>query len=230
LKVFNVKYLRMKIVVVFLLLASIIQPCLSQQNTIIGKSELSYILPPSQLLDGITPEANWIWDSGEIKPKNYYLHVRKSFFLNNLAEEARAFISASSFAELYINGQYIDRVPTNPDPEFQTYEEINLTPYLKKGTNTIAALVYNAGEGLHHRIDARSGFFFQAKISDNKGEVTKVNSNKSWRVTQAVAWDSNTNYRQRDHTICQFPTSYLTPHRSRKKFLFVAPEKNGTQH
>ena len=151
-----------------------------------------YISPPSHLLDGIQPEANWIWDSGDSNPRNYYLHVRKSFSLRNSVKEATAFISAYAFAELFINGQYVDRVPTNPDPEYQTYEELDLTPYLRKGKNTIAALVYNAGEGLHHRMEARGGFFFQLAISDKKGKVTKVNSDKSWLVAQALAWDTGT--------------------------------------
>ncbi len=160
-----------------------------------------YICPPSHVLDGVKPEANWIWDSGEINPRNYYLHVRKRFLLNNPAQEARAFISAHAFAELYINGLHIDRVPTNPDPEYQTYEEIDLTPYLKKGTNTIAALVYNIGEGLHHRMDARGGFFFQAAVTDKKGKVIKVHSDKSWRVAQAIAWDTEAKFRQHHHCI-----------------------------
>ncbi len=166
-----------------------------------GRKEEGYILPPSHLLDGVRPEANWIWDSGESNPRNYYLYVRKSFSLNKSAVEANAYISAYAFAELYINGQYIDRVPTNPDPEYQTYEEIDLTPYLKKGANTIAALVYNAGEGLHHRMDARGGFFFQANVTDKRGAVTKILSDKSWRVAQAIAWDTGTIHRQVDHTI-----------------------------
>jgi len=160
-----------------------------------------YILAPSHLLNGVKPEANWIWDSGEINPRNYFLYARKSFSLNNAAREAVAYISAFAFAELYINGKYIDRVPTNPDPEYQTYEEIDLLPYLKEGTNTIAALVYNPGEGLHHRLDARGGFFFQAAVIDESGETRKVLSDKTWRVTQAKAWDSTTKHRQADHTI-----------------------------
>lgn len=194
-------------ILLFIVICISILSCSNESNVkstdraVFGYKEGGYILPPSHLLNEVQPEANWIWDSGEIKPGNYYLHVRKSFALNNPIQEARAFISAFSFAELYINGQYIDRVPTNPDPEYQTYEEIDLTPYLKKGTNTIAALIYNAGEGLHHRLDARGGFFFQAAITDKKGEVTKVNSDKSWRVAQAIAWDTDTKYRQNDHTI-----------------------------
>jgi hypothetical protein len=193
-----------------LLFACVAQSCLQQsnktnvENIVSTEFEINgggYIIPPSHLLDGVQPEANWIWDSGEINPRNYFLHVRKSFSLNSSVQEAKAYISAYSFAELYINGKYIDRVPTNPDPEYQTYEEIDLVPYLKKGANTIAALVYCAGEGLHHRMDARGGFFFQVAVTDKKGIVTKVNSDKSWRVAQAIAWDTDTKYRQNDHTI-----------------------------
>ncbi len=164
-------------------------------------NEGGYIIPPSLLLGGEVPEAHWIWDSGETNPRNYFLHVRKSFSLNKSAIEANAYISAYAFAELYINGEYVDRVPTNPDPEYQTYEEIDLIPYLKQGKNTIAALVYNAGEGLHHRMDARGGFFFQAVVTDKSGTLTKILSDKSWRVAQAIAWDTSTIHRQADHTI-----------------------------
>lgn len=161
----------------------------------------TYILAPSQSLHGADPEANWIWDSGEANPRNYFLYARKTFSLPAPAREARAFISAHAFAELYINGEYIDRLPTNPDPEYQTYEEIDLIPFLKEGINSIAVLVYNTGEGLHHRMDARGGFFFQATISDNSGGTTRILSDKTWRVSQAKAWDSTTKHRQGDHTI-----------------------------
>jgi len=190
-----------------LLIVSIsVSSCSNESNVkTIDTTEIEYsgghILPPSHLLDDIQPEASWIWDSGEINPRNYYLYVRKSFELKKSSVEARAFISAHAFAELYVNGSYVDRVPTNPDPEYQTYEEIDLAPYLRKGKNTIAALVYNPGLGLHHRMDARGGFFFQAAINDRTGKVTKVHSDESWRVAQALAWDTSTKKRQNDFTI-----------------------------
>ena len=94
------------------------------------------------------------------------------------------------FADIYINGVYIDRIPTNPDPEYQTYEEIDISPYLKLGENTIAALVYNVGEGLHHRMNGKGGFFFQSKITDSKEKIIKLNSDKSWLVAKAIAWEN----------------------------------------
>ena len=201
---------RKKLIWVILIIVSFFHSCRSGSDRIeaedtdrteIGINGDGYISPPSHLLDGIQAEASWIWDSGEINPRNYYLYVRKSFELKKSPVEARAFISAHAFAELYVNGAYVDRVPTNPDPEYQTYEEIDLAPYLRKGTNTIAALVYNPGVGLHHRMDARGGFFFQAAVSDKTGKVTKVHSNESWRVAQALAWDTSTKKRQNDYTI-----------------------------
>ena len=155
-----------------------------------------YVSAPSDSLKGVAPEANWIWDSGQANPYNHYLYVRKSFDLSAAPQKATAYISAYAFAELYINGEHIDRVPTNPDPEFQTYEEIDLTPYLQKGENTIAALVYNVGQGLHHRLDARGGFFFQASITDSSGETIQINSDKTWRVKPSKEWDPTEKLRQ----------------------------------
>jgi len=166
-----------------------------------GYSDSVYISPPSLTLDGTQPEAKWIWDSGQANPRNYYLYVRKTFSLRHPVLKASAYVSAYAFAELYINGQYFDRVPMNPDPEYQTYDQIDLAPYLQEGTNTIAALVHNPGEGLHHRFNARGGFFFQAAVTDATGSVTKIISDESWSVTQARAWDTDSPQRQIHHCI-----------------------------
>jgi hypothetical protein len=195
----------MKILTSVLLVLCFAQPVLSQANkkerNVFESNEGGYILAPSHQLDEIEPEANWIWDWGAQNPKNYFLHIRKKFNLSTTLKEARAFVSAFSFAELYINGKHVDRVPTNPDPEYQTYEEIDLIPYLRKGTNTIAALVYNAGVGLHHRMEAQAGFFFQAQIIDKDDRIQKVNSDRSWKVARAIAWDNQIKFRQHDRTI-----------------------------
>ncbi len=76
-----------------------------------------------------------------------------------------------------------------------------MTPYHKKGVNTLAVLVSNAGIGLHHRTNARGGFFFQAAVYDTKEAVTRVNSDKSWPVAQAIACDTGTTIRHGDFTI-----------------------------
>ena len=167
---------------------------LKAQEDILSKFEPS-ISAPSKLLDKQKPEANWIWDSGEDNPRNYYLLVRKTFNLDQIPVKAQAFISAYAYADVYINGKLVDRCPMNCDPEYQVYEKFDLTGYFRKGQNTIAALVYNFGTGMHHRINGRGGFFFQGSLTSDGTNLLKLNTDNSWKVNKAEAWDNLTNTR-----------------------------------
>ncbi len=189
----RIQLLNIFIVVLF----SVLAECSAEKNDI-GSG---YISPVSTQFEGTVPEANWIWDSGERNPQNYYLYVRKDFTLDSPAAEAWAYISASSFAELYINGKHVERVPVKSDPEYQVYDKFDLTDYFAEGENSIAALVYNYGVGMHHRINARGGFFYQGQVKDTKGNIIKLNSDKSWRVCCAEAWDRRTEQRHVNHLI-----------------------------
>jgi alpha-L-rhamnosidase len=150
---------------------------------------------PSHLLENRKPVASWIWDSGEENPRNYYLLVRKTVNLSEVPSAATAYISAYSFADVYINGKLVDRCPMNCDPEFQVYERYDLSGYFRKGKNTISALVYNFGTGMHHRMNGRGGFFFQASLKQGEDKTVKINSDNSWRVSKAEAWDNKTDGR-----------------------------------
>ncbi|MDP2338769.1 MAG: family 78 glycoside hydrolase catalytic domain [Bacteroidota bacterium] len=156
---------------------------------------LPSISAPSSLLGNHKPVANWIWDSGPENPRNYYLLIRKTFDLDQIPTDAKAFISAFAYADVYINGKLVDRCPMNCDPEFQVYEKFDLTGYFQKGKNTISALGYNFGTGMHHRINGRGGFFFQAELTFGKSNILRINTDDSWRVEKAEAWDNQTETR-----------------------------------
>jgi len=162
---------------------------------------------PSGLLDGKTPEANWIWDWGEDNPVNYYLMVRKTVHLEQVPDKATAFISAYSYADVYINGKLIDRCPMNCDPEYQVYEQYDLSGCFHPGENTIAVLVYNFGVGTHHRIHARGGFFFQGILSVS-GKIVKINTGKTWKVSRAEGWDNQTEIRAPRANLIGFVEKY----------------------
>lgn len=147
---------------------------------------------PSKTLDGKTPVANWIWDSGEDNPENYYLLIRKTIDLKQVPVNANAFISAYSYADVYINGRLVERCPANCDPEYQVYEQYDLSGYFHSGENIISALVYNFGVGMHHRINARGGFFFQGDLTFGDKQTLKINTDKSWKISKANAWDNRT--------------------------------------
>lgn len=152
----------------------------------------AFISAPSSTLNGVTPLANWIWDSGAENPQNYYLLVRKTFNLKTLPRDASAFISAYAYADVYINGKLFERCPMNCDPEYQCYDYFNILPYLHRGTNCITAVVQNFGIGLHSQMNARGGFFFQAKLDYAGGSSVNLLSDHSWKVTQAKAWNTQT--------------------------------------
>jgi alpha-L-rhamnosidase len=162
---------------------------------IVNREVKNIILPPSDLLGGKKPVANWIWDSGEVNPRNYYLMIRKTIDLDHEPGNASAFISAYAYADIYINGILVDRCPVNCDPEFQVYEKYDLKGYFKKGKNTISALVYNFGTGMHHRLNGRGGLFFQATLGMGSNKSVNINSDDTWRVSKAEAWDSSTEIR-----------------------------------
>ncbi len=155
----------------------------------------SFISAPSSTLNGVKPLADWIWDSGAGNPRNYYLLVRKSFNLEKLPQKADAFISAYAAADVYINGKLLERCPMNCDPEYQCYDHFNILRYLHKGENCISAVVQNFGVGLHSQMNARGGFFFQAKLDYPGGSSVDLLSDNSWKVTQAKAWDTQTRFR-----------------------------------
>ena len=149
----------------------------------------------SPTLNGVKPLASWIWDSGATNPQNYYLLVRKSFNLEKLPQDAAAFISAYAYADVYINGKLLERCPMNCDPEYQCYDHFNILSHLHKGENVISAVVQNFGVGLHSQMNARGGFFFQAKLDYAGGASVDCLSDSTWKVAQAKAWNTETRYR-----------------------------------
>lgn len=151
----------------------------------------AYISQTGSTLDGVKPIANWIWDSGPENPRNYYLLVRKTFNIDRIPLDAITYISAFAYADVYINGKLFERCPVNSDPEYQNYDKFDIASYLKKGDNCIAAVVHNFGIGLHSQMNARGGFFFQAKLNFPRKSVDLV-SDSSWRVTHAKAWNTET--------------------------------------
>lgn len=192
----NNKYLLSASKILFLLALLFAKSSLYAQNTSLpnrwGKN--ASISKTSLTLDGVKPIANWIWDSGIENPRNYYLLVRKTFNLDKVPLTAVAFISAYAYADVYINGKLFERCPMNSDPEYQNYDKFDIAGYLQKGENCITAVVQNFGVGLHSQMNARGGFFFQAKLNF-PGRSVNLLSDGSWKVTHAKAWNTQTAFR-----------------------------------
>jgi alpha-L-rhamnosidase len=123
----------------------------------------------------------WIWDSGDEKPVNYYLFIRKTFDLAEIPTGAMANICADSRYKLWVNGRFVARGPVRSDPRWQYYDVLNLASYLKKGKNVIAALVHHYGTGTFSYILGRGGFLFDAP-------GLNLASDESWKSLPGEAW------------------------------------------
>lgn len=126
--------------------------------------------------------AKWIWSKANTAKHNW-LCLRKTVELGSVPSSASARISADSRYWLWINGEpvvYEGSVKRGPNATDCYFDEVELAPYLKKGTNTIAVLAWYFGDDsdyYSYKSSGKAGFLFEADMGESK-----VVSDKSWRV------------------------------------------------
>jgi hypothetical protein len=146
--------------------------------------------------------AQWIWQQ-EDGPSNTWMSFRKTVTLDEIPEIVEANISVDSKFWLWINGEMVlfegglSRGPSQAGewnrkekitPANSWYEIVNIKPYLKKGENTIAILVWYWGRETHkgtHIDSGKGGLLFSAKI----GEQYLI-SDASWKAIQHPGYDN----------------------------------------
>ena len=87
-----------------------------------------------------TWDAQWIWDD-DSTARNTWMDFRKTVELTEVPEKAEARLAVDSRYWLYINGELVvfeGGLKRGPTPEDGYYDVVDIAPYLKTGTNTIA--------------------------------------------------------------------------------------------
>lgn len=125
-------------------------------------------------------------------------HFRNNFEVENLTDSTIVFVSADNRYRLFVNGTEVAHGPARGTLKHWRYETLNISKYLKKGKNLIAAEVFNLGE---HRPVAqfshKTAFIFQAEgklgelLNTGKGNwfVTKNNAYSAIEVTREMVED-----------------------------------------
>lgn len=125
------------------------------------------------------PKANWKKAESQV---NQWTCYRKVVPLKKAPKKATARIAADSKYWLWINGEMVvfeGQLKRGPTPNDTYYDKVDLTPYLKKGDNTIAVLSWYFGKhGFSHNSSGKAGFIFDASID---GQA--VLSDASWKGT-----------------------------------------------
>jgi alpha-L-rhamnosidase len=140
-------------------------------------------------LDNIN--ARWIWCRGEERPRNFYLYLRKTFFLSGDLREARIRVTADSRYQLFVNGTCVARGPARCDRRWQCLDQWDITPHLGPGRNVIAALAHHYGEWTFAYMLGRGGFLSEMEAELSDGSSLHLGTDASWRVRRAEAWEQS---------------------------------------
>ncbi|KAA6341941.1 hypothetical protein EZS27_010275 [termite gut metagenome] len=120
-------------------------------------------------------------------------HFRKTF---DLAQQSASFVinvSADNRYRLFVNGQPVCWGPARGDIPHWYFETVDIAPFLNKGTNTLAAVVWNFGEYTPGaQMTLCTGFIVQGNTTQEK----IVNSDRTWKVIRNEAYSPSLDHRQ----------------------------------
>lgn len=128
--------------------------------------------------DDFLPQSRWIGNSQSTP--NTWLCFRKTVQLPDVPAEMIANIAVDSKYWLWINGEMVvfeGGLKRGPAPGATYYDRVDIAPYLKKGENAVALLVWHFGKnGFSHVNSGTAGLLFSAR-----GAGLAIVSDKSWQ-------------------------------------------------
>ncbi len=134
-------------------------------------------------------QAKWIIDPTSQNESNTWYCFRKDFKLDSVPANAIAKIAVDTKYWLWVNGQMVvfeGGLKRGPNPKDTYYDEVDLTPYLKKGNNNVSLLNWYFGkDGYSHISSGKAGLIFECITP-----VFKLLSDKTWNVKQDHAYET----------------------------------------
>ncbi len=129
-------------------------------------------------------KAQWIW-MPESELSDLML-ARKTFELTEVPKRSEFKITASSKYQLFVNGTYVLQGPARSAAHHQSFDVLDISSLLKKGTNVIAVKVHFQKGTKSHELEGRAGLLVQLKIPGND----LVSTDASWKVKGDASWDN----------------------------------------
>ena len=139
----------------------------------------------SSSLTGIAADAPWIGYPSANNTIYGVYHFRRTFDLEAVPAHLAVDVSADNRYNLFVNGRRVCYGPAKGDLRTYKFDVIDIAPYLIKGRNVIAALVYNGGKDKPLAfISVQTAFMFRAE-DENFG---RLNSGPEWKVYKNPAY------------------------------------------
>ena len=122
--------------------------------------------------------ANWIGVQGNTGTEYGVYYFRKNITLDTKPGSFKIHVSADNRYKLYVNEVLVGMGPARGDTYYWNYETVDLAPYLKKGKNTLSALVFNEGP---YQPVAQISFRTALMVQGSNKAEDVVNTNNTWK-------------------------------------------------
>ncbi len=134
--------------------------------------------------------ARWAWTQRhETHPWNRYVLFRKTVDLPQRPRQATVRISADSRYTLYVNAKRVHFGPSRSFPAWQSYDVLDLAPFLNSGRNVIAVIVHSFGvptfQSVHR--DA-AGLIVDGAIAFDSAADIHLHTPDGWLCRDAKGW------------------------------------------
>ena len=130
-------------------------------------------------------EAPWIsYPSASVTDYGVY-HFRKHIQLDEVPKKLMIHVSADNRYNLFVNGKRVCYGPAKGDLQTYKYDVIDIAPFMQKGDNLLAALVFNGGKDKILAIQSVQTAFL-LKVEDET--YASLNTDSSWKVFKNPAY------------------------------------------
>lgn len=120
-------------------------------------------------------EAKWIWHNS-YRGTNVYVNFEDEFTLGDAPSACSIKISCDRNYALYINGGFVDSGQYSDYEDLKYYDELDITPHVKPGKNTLLAVVYYQGVSCSTYRRGEPGLIFEVSAD---GEVVCASSERT---------------------------------------------------
>lgn len=134
-------------------------------------------------------DSHWIWSplwNAQDKDCPRIMLFRKEVRLDEVPVEGWIKISADTRYKLYVNGRLAETGPSRGDRQVWFYDTVDITPYLKRGKNSIGVSVLRYPEdpekGNHGMFrTCVPGLYVSGTIRDMGGRAYEVSADRTWK-------------------------------------------------
>ena len=135
--------------------------------------------------------ADWIWAADAPRGARHAVALQTSFELDEVPTFVPARWCAISRVTLYVNGVEIGRGPVRSNPRTQPADDADLTPFLRRGRNTVAALVTSYAGSTPwylHMPEAANDLAHGAFVFEARAGAQWITSDTTWRAATLHGW------------------------------------------